>query len=328
MKIKAVKQYKTPRYPDQYQPDLARLLAENRPLHWKAGSAAGVALTAAVMLGLSSCAMTDGTPAPPPLTTLTTGESTTAAQTAAATGGTTAATRMDTAASETTATTRADKTTTTTRVAVTTRETAPSTQYAVTPGVPAPPPLPAAPLFEQGGGIGVYGCVSVAAPVFLSEDDAFAILSNEFKKQGLAVEKSNTRLEKFPLPVTLREPWDDSGDKPFSTKKGTLEIDFQVVGKPVEMEFVSKVDYDAWAKGSPSASVESNDFKRAAQTLVKGFDAQESWQTRAAFYDPAEVAPAKDNHPADRAESQRLSEEALRRQVQDFLRWLAANGII
>ena len=321
MKTKAIKQYKTPRYPDQYQPDLTRLLTENRPLHWKAGSAAGVALTAAVMLGLSSCAVTDGTPTPPPLTTVVTGGTTTAAQTAATTGETTATTQTDAT------TTTGAATTATTRAVVTTSETTPSTQYAVTPGVPAPPPLPAAPLFDQGGGIGVYGCVSVAAPVFLSEDDAFAILSDEFKKQGLTVEKSNTRLEKFPLPVTIREPG-GGGEKPFATKKGTLEIDFRVVGKPVEMEFVSKQDYDAWSKGDPDSSVESNDFKRAAQTLVKGFDAQESRQTRAAFYDPAETAPTQDRRPADQAESQRLSEEALRRQAQDFLRWLAANEII
>ena len=254
MKTKAVKQYKAPRYPDQYQPDLARLLTENRPLHWKAGSAAGVALTAVVMLGLSSCAVREGTPTPPPS---------------------------------------------------------------------------AAPLFAQGDGIGVYGCVAIAAPVFLSEDDAFAILSDEFAKQGLTVEKSSTRLENFPLPETQHLSTDDKrGEKPFSTQKGTLEIDFQVAGKPIEMEFVSTEDYDAWAKGNAYSSVESNDFKRAAQTLVNGFGKQEDHQTRAVFYEPAETAPPDANYRSDEAESRRLTEDALRRQVQDFLRWLAANEII
>jgi len=261
MKTKAIKQYKTPRYPDQYQPDLARLLAENRPLHWKAGTTvAGVAFSAAILLSMGACDRIK-----PP---------------------------------------------------------------AVTIGETAPPPS-AAPLFAQGDGIGVYGCDAVAAPVFLSEADAFAILSDEFKKQGLTVEKSSTRLENFPLPETRHLSTDDKrSEKPFSTQKGTLEIDFQVAGKPIEMEFVSTEDYDAWAKGNAYSSVEKNDFKRAAQTLVNGFGKQESHQTRAVFYEPAETAPLDSDYQSDQAKSRRLTEDALRRQVQDFLRWLAANGII
>ena len=262
MKTKAIKQYKAPRYPDQYQPDLTRLLTENRPLHWKAGTTvAGVTFSAAILLNMGACDR-----AQPP---------------------------------------------------------------AVTFGEAAPPPMSAAPLFAQGDGIGVYGCDAVAAPVFLSEDDAFAILSDEFAKQGLTVEKSSTRLENFPLPETQHLSTDDKrSEKPFSTQKGTLEIDFQVAGKPIEMEFVSTEDYDAWAKGNAYSSVESNDFKRAAQTLVNGFGKQEDHQTRAVFYEPAETAPPDANYRSDEAESRRLTEDALRRQVQDFLRWLAANEII
>lgn len=205
-----------------------------------------------------------------------------------------------------------------------------------TPLLPGDP----VPLFEHGEGVGVYGCVSVTAPAFLSEDDAFAILSDEFSKLGYDCEQGGRTVSGIQLPVTSISIGRDAGS-PMETRKGALTFDMCVNDLSLQIEYVSMDDFYDWVDGKgPDASVESYDVKGAAQTLGDSLNEAGMDAAHGVFYDPIEMgnlpewtegmtpeaweAALEDS----RAEARLRSEEDLREQVRDFIAWLSAQGII
>jgi len=181
------------------------------------------------------------------------------------------------------------------------------------------------PLFEYGNGTGSIGCVSVAAPVFLSEEEAFAILSTAFAEAGVMLRR-NSKARQATLPVTIINEYDDKATK---TKKGRLKPD--ALFDEIPLVFVSQEDVISWeykAVGPifSSSSVSSYSMKDAAQTLA------ENNPGLVVFYDPVtywteggesiDWFSCMETEQEARAESQRL----LRQQVQAFLQWLAKEG--
>jgi len=216
---------------------------------------------------------------------------------------------------------------------------APGTETATMGGV-APPFFFKTPLFEHGDGIGVYGCDAVTAPIFLSEDDAFAIIKDEFEKLSLAVQQDDGTVTnvRIPKPGTRYSP--DSNNSRMQTKKGTLEFDFAVQGRSIVMEYVSYDDMRTWGFDGPT-TVSRYEYKEAARTLNTSLNRSYYEGVHGVFYDPAEYpAESIDKGNASRADGwektraqleeearQRASDE-LRAQVKDFIEWLSAQGII
>jgi len=187
------------------------------------------------------------------------------------------------------------------------------------------------PFFEHGEGIGVYGCVSVAAPIFLSEDDAFAIISDEFEKLDITVKKGGGTVDCVQIPkVSLSPLTDEPAVK--GTVTGSLEFDFAVEDDYIVMEFVSSDDVRAWAAGGAVSSVEQYNYKEAAKTLNESLDDEELNSVHGVFYDPAESIDFSESGEKDfeelEAEAREKSCETLREQVKDFIAWLGAQGVI
>jgi len=214
----------------------------------------------------------------------------------------------------------------------------------VTDGVPAPPPYspessatgksppyPPTPFFEHGNGIGVYGCNAVATPVFLSEDDAFAIIRDEFARLELTVERGGGRVEDIMVPVV--DLGHDDARKKFESRPGSIDLDFSVDGKHIVMEYVSADDMREWSDpDSVTASVTSANFKQAARTLNDSLNAADLENTPGVFYDPAEMFNGWEQGIYKGEEKEQAAREqalaALRAQVKDFLEWLAGQGVI
>ena len=208
----------------------------------------------------------------------------------------------------------------------------------VTMGVPLPTPtdMPraATPIFEHGMGVGTFGCVSVAAPVFLSEADAYAIISDEFAKIGFTVEQGGGTVENVQLPVTSAYQ-ELNGQYEMKTENGSLDFDFHING--MKIEYISSADFQRWTNEEAylasdgtmmMASVSTENYLETAKTLNDSLNAMDLGQVHGVFYEPAEYYEWREDDEQAKQEAAERAQEQLRAQVKDFIEWLAAQGVI
>lgn len=195
------------------------------------------------------------------------------------------------------------------------------------------------PVFAHGEGIGSYGCVSVAPPVFLSEEEALSVIRDEAAKYGLECSASEKTIT-AQLPLHNASPLKEDHMNPLKTARGELTLDGYFNSAGIGVEFVSVDDLAAWQDPSQTSfsSVESYFFRDAADALSAGN------KNLAVFYDPAAADfsefqydwPEEDdggksyaaylNEYTARQKEKSLDE--LRAQVKDFLEWLQGQGVI
>jgi len=194
-----------------------------------------------------------------------------------------------------------------------------------------------APIFEYGDGRGSFGCVSVAPPAFLSEEEAYQVICDEAKKRGINFEKSNEVLKDIQIPVTYTfieyKPNPDNPDEyipvyPSKTKEnGNLELDGYDESKKIAFEFVSVDDYRGWqGKSGIMSSVESYHVLDAAKTLREGIAEKENGKYIGVFYDPIASVDFTQSKASEKRKE--ASKELLRQQVADFIEWLKAMNVI
>lgn len=195
-------------------------------------------------------------------------------------------------------------------------------------------PALAVPLFEHGIGRGGFGCVSVAPPAFLSEAEAYAVISEEAKKAGLVFKQDGLELKNVGIPKTSNGP---EGDNLRGSKKGALTLDGYDENKKIAFEFVSTEDIDAWCVAPTNATVTSYDFIDTAKALGESLSKAGSGMPVAVFYDPGYkydetvrklLEEKGGDFEADQKALKELVKEDLRAQVRDFLAWLKAQDII
>jgi hypothetical protein len=191
------------------------------------------------------------------------------------------------------------------------------------------------PVFIHGDGRGSFGCVSVAPPAFLSEEEAFQVVREEAEKQGLKLEKGGPVLDHIQIPVT--DLYEFGSEKPENppTTTGSLELDGFDPARKIGFEFISTEDIKSWHKDhGMMSSVESFDFQGAALTLQSGLKGSNPDTSIGVFYDPAPMLSEKDmfdekmTHEEKETKVREMAEEGLRLQVRDFLDWLKAQGVI
>jgi len=201
-----------------------------------------------------------------------------------------------------------------------------------------------APIFQHGEGRGATGCIVMAPPVFLSEEEALKIIREEMAAKGVQLLADTAPL----AGVTESNPRKrrDAGVPRLFT------ADAADPKKHVVVEFVSQMDapWWDWAREKDEGKtglnrVGSYDLPITAEYLAARVKRQATDKLYfGTFYDPlagkldmrklaAEEPPPggktfKDEYDeaveAARVESRKL----LRLQVQDFLEWLKAQGVI
>ncbi len=214
---------------------------------------------------------------------------------------------------------------------------------------PASPPGAAAivaPIFEHGEGRGATGCMVIAPPVFLSEEEAWQVIDEELARQNVKLPATGFELRGVKV-ARQRQEYSVGKDnkleakveeqpgtaKPFKANRANLE-------KRIALEFVSEHDYHDLGGPMSMSTVRSYELKQTAAALAEkvGKQAKEAVYF-GVLYDPA-VKPKEqtekfktqgqwikfylESQQKSRAEAQRL----LRLQVQDFLKWLQAQGAI
>ena len=204
-----------------------------------------------------------------------------------------------------------------------------------------------APVFQHGTGRAGYGCVAVAAPVFLSEDEARHVIEQEASKAGLSFAHGS----KKPLALRPQEEqtvYDESGkDQGFHTRRKerslNLVLDGMDKGRSISYEYVSNDDFRSWNLAVPyyGSTAWEFDHKRTAELLRQGLLKARCKGVYAVFYDPcADFSSfALGEQPSFRGgaeiakrypkpQSKWTSENQLRAQVRDFIKWLKAQGVI
>lgn len=183
------------------------------------------------------------------------------------------------------------------------------------------------PLFEHGSGRSSYGCVSVAPPVYLSEEEAAQVVREEALKMGVDF-SSSAKLTSDRFPSTNLY-----GTQTDAVWSGEMMLDGYDEKLGIGFEFVSKEDVNEWEKQDENvhSTVTDYDMNGTAERLSAVVN------NTVVFYDPGTNYELIDYEKLYSDElgysetEERLradSIENLREQVRSFLEWLAAEGII
>lgn len=215
-----------------------------------------------------------------------------------------------------------------------------------------------APVFEHGDGRAATGCVVVAPPAFLSEEDARAVIREELEKQGIRLDQHDRIVKN--ISITKAEMgFQQEGDPRIPTTVRLRRADKQVTqpfnadlidsAKQVVIEFLSSADYHDLGGRQSMSTVQSYDFKTVAKKVALQIEKQNRDPKRyfVVFYDPA-AHMSRDGWPKNTGnlnEEERLrlwqqshekaeqnakvaSKDQLRQQVRDFAKWLKDKGVI
>jgi hypothetical protein len=170
--------------------------------------------------------------------------------------------------------------------------------------------------------------VAIAAPVFLTEDEAWEVLSDELSAAGLRISRNGPSIPSVTLP-SFEMCGGRVGDHP----PRSFELDGSDAGRGVAVEFVSARDLDdLWDQGM-MCSVQDYRFLEAAQALAQQLGAPQNLLV-GVFYDPATLvcyggACPGDLHGEPSAEAARgKSRDDLRAQVRQFVDFLRSSGAI
>ena len=339
MTIRPVEHSPAPEYPDKYDAALRRVLTAAKPRRWLGTPLAAGVLSAAITLSMSGCATGASGPA-------TAGGQT--PQGGSAAPGTAPYVSPEIPASSSPAEFSPTD-------ALPPSSQTPDIMDYVTMGEPMSYGF-MVPFFEYGTGTGVIGCEVVAAPVFLSEEEAFAILVAAFADAGLTLSRDSMMIEKATIPVT-NIYWDELYD-PSTTSVGDFSSDGSVRldGSQLEalpVEFVSAKDTESWHKDivhidpvygevTFASSVSSLNIRDAARTLV------ENNPNLVVFYDPISTVSYETLWTVERGEDEsddeynaRLnkiieedtklardgSKRMLQEQAEAFIQWLKEEGL-
>ncbi len=204
-----------------------------------------------------------------------------------------------------------------------------------------PAAVAVAPVFEHGEGRGSTGCVAVAPPSFLSEEEALVVITEELTKAGLEMSGKNVVLEGVVIPPpTMRVRINDKEEEVTYGRPEPLAMDLVDGKHAIGVEYVSMPDYAVLGGGQSLSSVQSYDFRRVAAGVAARVKEQATGIRFGTFYDPmVGVGPdwlGNAGNPKDQMaawkkacdEAQAESKRLLRLQVKDFVDWLKGQGAI
>ncbi|MHC5053308.1 MAG: hypothetical protein ACYTKD_01175 [Planctomycetota bacterium] len=308
MRAKPVRRPRVPAYPTKLEVLAEPGLLENHvPAAWRATEDVAKALTVFLAAGLAGC---EGAPPAPAAPAPVVDRDAVAAQPEAETPGADMAHVPARGAEETPS------------VAEHEAETAPSIpeHTPVTPVDPqsdVEPPARAvvAPIFEHGEGRGATGCVVVSPPVFLSEEEALQIITEELAANGVKMPERDLVLKGVAVSPRVyergpEEPREKARLVEDKEAAGPLELDATDAGGEIAVEFVSRQDYSTLGGANPGrgriaskpivnedgtisvsgggwgSSVSEYDFKDAAGWVSKAVASQGPGLYFGAFYDP------------------------------------------
>jgi hypothetical protein len=210
-----------------------------------------------------------------------------------------------------------------------------------------------APIFVHGEGRAADGCSAENFPVYLSEQQALQVITEELSAAGLNMSQQAIQVPDVMIPQRTREWGEDwiTGKglhklRELSTGAQPLTADLEDPGRHVALKYISRKEHDKCGGNSLGGFGITYDFKETAQYVDNQVREQARGLYFAAFYDPA--GPGLEMHytyeasanitgpplPSEEAEARAMrraeepSKRLLRQQVKDFVDWLKGQGVI
>ena len=206
-----------------------------------------------------------------------------------------------------------------------------------------------APVFVHGSGTGSIGCDMIAPAVFLSEQEAIAIIKGELTSAGLefnAVPPEYTATSNKGKPLS-EYSWENQN---YVLGDGNIGLELYDDKKDIAVTFISMEEagvryVDKDGNETMWSSVTSYYPRDLAELTVEDFSQQNSGITAGIFYDPGtdweseehkQILDEYNNSEKEWEEkieqyendTRALLEKDLREQVRDFIEWLQGQGII
>jgi hypothetical protein len=214
-----------------------------------------------------------------------------------------------------------------------------------------------APIFVHGEGRGATGCIVMSPPVFLSEEEALQVIREEMAGKGVKLATNQTAVAGVTIERgVFSSPANPSGvtnrtklaGYTFEIKKQPFKADVADPKKKVFVEFLSERDANEWDREQGKfclSTVRSYNLPTTAKYVADRMKRQATDKLYfGTFYDPIakrletsqqlpgliaeKTSPGKPPPPGPWADAKAESRRLLRLQVQDFLKWLQAQGAI
>ncbi len=204
-----------------------------------------------------------------------------------------------------------------------------------------------APLFAHGRGLGALGCVVVAPPEFLSEEEGIQVIRDELAQVGLDSLSTDVEYSDIIVPqrmIPTRDYWQWWKGK---VRNLPLHVDLLDYQRRIAIEFVWCEDFVRFLGTFDPSSVQYLDLREIALKLNERVRKGGRDVLFATLYDPVAMnwsrrdrevftgyrVPKVDPPNVDFAEEfgARTLEESkllLRRQVRDFIEWLRGQGVL
>ncbi|MCL2813026.1 MAG: hypothetical protein FWD23_00345 [Oscillospiraceae bacterium] len=218
--------------------------------------------------------------------------------------------------------------------------------------------LNVAPIFVHGEGTGAIGCVMIVPPVFMSEQEALAIIKDEAKIGGLDFNADPPEYTATKNKTETKYSWD--WQNKYVLGSGNVGLDLYDNKKGVAAAYIPMKSSEMLYPNGPQSSVTNYAPRELAKLTAEDFAQQKGDIALGVFYEPGSDWEAiqsliedyqnktskiyheyydeqnPDEYRKKYDEAQReyeaeiklLAEEDLRAQVRDFIEWLQAQGII
>ncbi len=200
-----------------------------------------------------------------------------------------------------------------------------------------------APIFEHGDGRAATGCMVIAPPVFLAEEEARQIIREELQKFGLQFSKHDVEFKDIQM-KSIGWTLDDQLTYNRVEISRPLGIDLIDADRHVAVQYIATADCippdpPEDVPGPVSSSGQEYNFKKTAITIADKLKSDGNDHYFGVFYDPGnhidhtalKGKPFLARLTAERAaeaEAKKKSKEQLRQQVRDFAEWLRQRGVI
>lgn len=195
-----------------------------------------------------------------------------------------------------------------------------------------------APIFEHGIGTGSLGCSMVVPPVYLSEQEAMAIIKNEALKAGIDLDNVPENKYMVAMHSDLGKA---VGLEASDNEKGIAVSFVSMEEAEVKNETILSTEN---GPAVVTSSVRQFNMKKRAQDAVDDWKNMDIPYFVGTFYEPSmNVEKANEiykriNNDSEISSSEKydkyvselktISEEELRAQVRDFIEWLRGQGVI
>ena len=184
---------------------------------------------------------------------------------------------------------------------------------------------PAEPVQDRG----MPGCIAVAPPVFLSEEEALQVITEELNSNGIVLSERDVKIDSVTITgkaMEFRQDWiSDTRDWKFKELTEQFEVDAVDPVNDVAVEYIAEKDEKFFF-----AIDGIYGSRPAAELLTRQVSKQDIGLRLGTFYHPQEGLPRKFRwaRGEERQEAVEECERLLRLQVNDFVDWLKGQGVI